>query len=159
MKKLLALILVLCLAMSIAACGKSITISAPEIYDELAKAVALPQMLTLDESLMLDYCGIDASKTTGAKVVICEDSLKTDEVWIIEATDEEAADQIVSLAKNRLTKKGEESIKYSPEQYAVVQQAQVLRSGKYVMLLVSPDAQNMATALETITGVELEKVN
>ncbi len=159
MKKLLVLILALCLALSVAACGKSITVSAQEIYDALAKTVALPEMLTLDEALMLDYCGIDAAKTTGAKVVICADSLKTDEVWIIEAADEAAADEIVELAKTRLTKKGEESIKYSPEQYAVVQQAQVLRSGKYVMLLVSPDAQNMATALETITGVALEKVN
>ena len=159
MKKLLAVILIACLVLSLAACGKEIGISAKEIYDKMTQAVALPEMLKLDESMMLDYCGIDAATTTGAEVVICADSLKTDEVWIVEATDEAAADEIVDLAKTRLNKKDEESIKYSPEQNAVVKQAQILRSGKYVMLLVSPDAQSMATALETITGASLEKVN
>ena len=113
----------------------------------------LPEMLELDAGLMLDYCGIKEADVTAAKVLICADSLRTDEIWLIQAKDAAAADTIVKLAEKRLTKKGEASITYSPEQYAVVEKAELLRQGNFVALIVSPDVAPMADAFRQYAGL------
>ncbi len=168
MKRFLALSLALLLMLGLAACGgeerpkdtvKPVEMAVADIYTQLGEKVVLPEMLTVNESMILDFCGIEEKDRKNAVVAICADSLKTDEIWVIEAADEAAAQRIVDLAKARLKKKGEESITYSPEQYAVVEKAQLLQNGNHVVLLVSPEVQSLATALETITGTTFEKMN
>lgn len=168
MKKLFSLCLAVAVMLGMVACGgdtqnndeiKPVEKSAADIYTELGNVVELPEMLQLNESLMLDYCGIEAADVKQAEVYICADSLKTDEFWLIEAVDEAAVTEIVDLAKARLKKKGEESITYSPEQYAVVEKAQLLQNGNHVILLVSPNVEDLATALVSVTGTTFDKVN
>ena len=48
--------------------------------------------------------------------------------------------------------KGEESITYSPEQYEVVQKAQVLTNGLYMALIVSPDVEALAEIFRASAG-------
>ena len=168
MKRFFALSLALLLMLGLTACGgeekpddtaKPVEMAVADIYTQLGEKIALPEMLTVSESMILDFCGIEENDRKSAVVAICADSLKTDEIWVIEAADEAAAKRIVDLAKARLKKKGEESITYSPEQYAVVEKAQLLQNGNHVILLVSPDVQPLATALEAITGTTFEKMN
>ena len=163
MKKLLILTLAALMMFSLLACGgngneesqpKEIKqLDMKVAYQTLEGAVQLPAMLTLDESLMLDYCGISSEKVKQAVVAICEDSLRTDEIWLLEAVSEDAAKDLMDAANNRLKKKGEESITYSPEQYAVVQKAQLLQFEKYVVLFVSPDAEALANAFRQELGI------
>lgn len=138
---------------------KPVEMSVADIYTQLGEKIVLPEMLTVNEAMILDFCGIEENDRKNAVVAICADSLKTDEIWVIEAKDEAAAERIVELAKARLKKKGEESITYSPEQYAVVEKAQLLQNGNHVVLLVSPEVQPLATVLEAITGTTFEKKN
>lgn len=168
MKKVLALGLALLMMLGLAACSgeekpddavKPVEMAVADIYTQLDDKIALPEMLTVNEGMILDFCGVEEKDRKSAVVAICADSLKTDEIWMIEAKDEAAADRIVDLAKARLKKKGEESITYSPEQYAVVEKAQLLKNGDYVILLVSPNAEAMVTALEEITGTSFDKMN
>lgn len=168
MKRIFALSLALLLMLGLAACGgeekpndtvKPVETAVADIYAQLGEKVALPEMLSVNEAMILDFCGITEADRKSAVVAICADSLKTDEIWVIEAADEAAAKRIVDFAKARLKKKGEESITYSPEQYAVVEKAQLLQNGDHVILLVSPDAQALAAALETVTGTTFEKMN
>ena len=126
----------------------------PAIYEKLTAEVALPPMLELPADLTLDLCGIKAEDVTYAKVEICEDSLRTDEIWLIEAKDEETAKTIEELAQKRLKAKGEESITYSPEQYAVVEKAELIRTGKYVALFVSPDSAALAEVFRAEAGLK-----
>lgn len=164
MKKWLIMIAVVALVLGLTACGGEeapapVQMEVQQIYTQLSEKVALPAMLTLNDALLLDICGIQTADVKQAVVAICEDSLRTDEIWMVEAADEAAARRIVELAQKRLTKKGEESITYSPEQYAVVEKAQLLQNGSYVILLVSPDAADMVSAVQTITGTVFEKMN
>ena len=133
MKKVIAICLALLCLLSLAACGKESggDTSAPsvtdmnEMYGKIQQAVQMPEMLKLDAAMMLDYCGIRQEDVKQAVVAICADSLR-------------------ALANKRLEKKGEESITYSPEQYAVVEKAQLVQKGNFIALLVSPDSEAMA---------------
>lgn len=150
MKKIICFCLVLLL---LAGCGaQTVKLELAEVYADIGKRVALPDMLELDEGMMLDYCGIRSEDVSQAVVLICADSLKTDEIWLLEAVDAKAADRLMELAEGRLAQKGEESITYSPEQYKVVQKAQLIREGNYVALLVSPDSEAMAQVFQQAAG-------
>ncbi len=160
MKKVLVLLLVLVTVLSLAACGEQtdgqtpVSMDMNTTYHSIAGAVEAPEMLELTEDLMLDYCGIRKEMVKQAKVMICADSLRTDEIWLLEAVDEAAAKNLVALANKRLEKKGEENITYSPEQYAVVQKAELVHSGLYIGLFVSPDAAAMANVFRADAGIK-----
>ncbi len=162
MKKILILALALLMAFGMAACGEEKPeeteptvkeLNMASVYDKLTTAAQIPEMLQLEASMMLDYCGIDSAKTKQAVVQICADSLRTDEIWLLEATDEAAAKELMDAANERLRKKGEESITYSPEQYAVVQKAKLFQTGNYVVLIVSPDVDALVTAFNQEAGI------
>ncbi len=161
MKKVIALCLASLMLLGLCACAPAEEtpdtpakeLNMETVYENLQKAADLPEMLQLDESLMLDYCGIRAEDVKQAVVVICADSLRTDELWLIEAKDADAAETIAELAKSRLKKKGEESITYSPEQYAVVEKAKLLQTGNYIALLVSPDVAALESAFRQEAGM------
>ena len=153
MKKLICVLLSLVLLLGIAGCqSEAVEMDMQAVYEEISQSIELPQMLELDASLMLDYCGIKAADVKQAVVVICADSLRTDEIWLLEATDADAASRLMSLAEKRLKKKGEESITYSPEQYKVVEKAQLIQAGNCIALLVSPDAEAMAQVFNQAAG-------
>lgn len=120
------------------------------LYDSMA--AQMPEMIVLDESMMLNFCGIAAEDCTQVIAAICADGLRTDELWLIEAVDEAALDRLKSLAETRLKAKGEESISYSPEQYAVVEKAQIITSGLYLAVIVSPDVDVLADTCNGVIG-------
>lgn len=176
MKKVLILILTMTMMLTMAACGGNQTeatqpateapatepsgeitvglwLELKDVYAKMGTAAQLPEMIELNESLMLDYCGIAAGDVQQAVVVICADSLRTDEIWLLEAVDEAAAEKLAGLANKRLEKKGEESITYSPEQYAVVEKAKLLQNGCYLALIVSPDVDVLATVVSQELGI------
>lgn len=140
MKKYVALLLAV-LMLCLAGCGgkdqtKNV-IDVQAVYDSMADV--LPEMLPMDEAMMLNFCGIKAEQCKQVVVAVCSDGLRADEVWLIEAVDEGALEELKNLADGRLTRKGEESITYSPEQYEVVKKAEVITAGNYLAVLVSPD--------------------
>lgn len=114
----------------------------PALYEEMAKL--MPQMIMMDETMLMNFCGIDAADCVSYAAAISYDGLRTDEVWLVEAVSEEAMDRIEQLAQTRLKMKGEETISYAPEQYKVVEQARLIREGQYLALIVSPDVEALA---------------
>ena len=121
-----------------------------KIYETMAER--MPEMILMDETTMLNFCGIHPEDCVQVVAAICADGLITDEVWLIEAKDAESLDKLKALAENRLQMKGEESITYSPEQYAVVQEAKILTEGLYMALIVSPDVEELADIFMNAMG-------
>ena len=157
MKRMIAMILAACTLLCLSGCGSDAAVEteapaatqavkAPadmaKIYEEMAQQ--MPEMILMDEDTMLNFCGIRAEDCVQVVAAICADGLITDEVWLIEARDAEALENLKKLAETRLQMKGEESITYSPEQYAVVQEAKILTDGMYMALIVSPDVDTLA---------------
>ena len=146
MKKLFALMLAI-LMLCMTGCGgkdagSDVSMDVQSVYDSMVSV--LPEMLPMDETMMLNFCGIEADMCEQAVVAVCFDGLRADEVWLIEAKDADSLKTLQQLAQSRLDRKGEESITYSPEQYEVVQKAQVITAGNYLAVLVSPDVQQLA---------------
>lgn len=144
MKRYIALILVV-LMLAMTGCGSkeaSVSMDVNAVYESMVSI--MPEMLAMDENMMLNFCGIEADMCKQAKVAVCFDGLRADEIWLIEAADASALEELKTLAEGRLERKGEESITYSPEQYKVVEAAQVITAGNYLAVIVSPDAQALA---------------
>lgn len=145
MKRFVALLLAV-LMLCLAGCGgkdsgADVQMDVQEVYGSMVSV--MPEMLAMDEMMMLNFCGIEAEMCKQAVVSVCFDGLRADEVWLIEAKDADTLKQLQTLAQSRLERKGEESITYSPEQYEVVQKAEVLTAGNYLAVLVSPDVDQL----------------
>ena len=108
----------------------------------------------MSDDMMLNFCGINRSDCKQAVVSVSSDGLRADEIWLLEANDAETAENLVKLANTRIERKGEESITYSPEQYEIVQKAEIIRTGNYVALIVSPDVDALAAQFRTAAGLE-----
>lgn len=149
MKRIVSLILALVMMLGLTACGgkNQKDVNMEVLYQTLQET--LPDMILLeDEGLRLNLMGIQEADCVQVITAVCADGLRTDEVWLIEAKDAAALERISALAENRLIAKGEESITYSPEQYAVVQKAVTVTEGMYFALLVSPDVEALKAAVD-----------
>lgn len=65
------------------------------------------------------------------------------ELFIIKATDETTLANIQEKLNNELNSKLNQTKDYLPEQYAIVEKCEVGTNGKYVRLIISPDADKM----------------
>lgn len=149
MRRGISFLVALVLMLSMTACGgesaKKVDLNA--LYDQLLETT--PEMILIEDSNMrLNLFGIQEADCVQVVIAVCADGLRTDEVWLIEAKDSGALERIVTLAENRLFAKGEESITYSPEQYAIVQKAEMVTEGLYFALLVSPDVDTLKASVE-----------
>lgn len=148
MKKLTEAALLCALALLILllpACGSAAGGDADlsALYAQMEEKFTLPAMSALSERQLERYYGIDTAACPQLVVMQCDDGLRVDEIWLIQAADEGAAEQLLALAQSRLDQLAAETENYLPDQYAVVRDSRALRVGSYVALLISPDAAEM----------------
>ena len=154
MKRIFALILAMLVVLSMAACGaKPEPTEAPKEPADLnalyeSYTANLPAMFPIDETTMLNFVGMKAEDCTQVVIAVCANGLRTDEVWLVEAKDTAALERIQALVNSRLAAKEDETISYAPDQYAVVEQAEVVTDGLYLALLVSPDVDTLKATFE-----------
>ena len=115
--------------------------------------VEMPEMMRVEEDLLLDMYGIKAEQYKQVEVYLCVNSLRADEIWLIEAVSETALAELKALAEFRLTAKDEESVTYSPEQNAVVKKAHLATYGNYLVMIVSPEVEAITAAFKAEAGV------
>ena len=149
MKKTITLLLILSLLLSLAACGgkeKATSVDVNALYDSYSEH--LPEMFYPDDTTLLNFLGIDVEDCTQYKIAICAEGMRADEVWLIEAKDETALETLTQLAQIRIASKLDETVSYAPDQYLIVQKAQVLTNGLYLALLISPDVDTLKAGFE-----------
>ena len=141
------LCLLLAVSLLLTGCGGS---SAPgnldlnAFYDKLSEEFTLPDMMELSDKKMENYYGLRSDACTQLLARLNSDGQSVDEIWLIEAAGDAEAEEIASLAEFRVKQVCQETENYSPEQYAVAKQAQIVKDGRYVALFISPDAKAMA---------------
>lgn len=149
MKKLLSLILLCALVLSLAACGakeEAAPVDLNALYESFAPS--LPDMFQPDEETLMNFLGIDTADCAQYVVSICGNGMQADEVWLIEAKDADALTRLTELAQTRIAAKEDETISYAPDQYAIIQKAELLTSGNYLALLISPDVDTLKAGFE-----------
>ena len=150
MKKFLSLILILALTLS--ACGKSPEkeVDLQPVFNSLTEK--MPEMLVLDETIRLNLLGISSADCRQVITAICADSVRADEIWLIQAKDTAALERIKALANTRVEAQAEVCESYSPDQYAIVKEAELVTSGLYLALLIGPDAAAMKETFVSAIG-------
>lgn len=150
MKKIISLLLVLSLVLSLAACGsetkEAVSIDVKALYESYSQY--MPDMFYPDETTMMDFLGIDVQDCAQYQVAICAEGMRTDEVWLIEAKDEASLEKLRQLAQTRIEAKLDETVSYAPDQYVVVEKAELLTNGLYLALLISPDVEALKSGFE-----------
>ena len=150
MKKVISLILAFALLLSLAACGgkqeEAVSLDLDALFESYSQY--LPDMFYPDEATMLNFLGINVEDCIRYKVAICAEGMRSDEVWLIEAKDEAALETLRQLAQTRIESKLEETVSYAPDQYVVVEKAQILTNGLYLALLISPDVDALKAGFE-----------
>ena len=168
MKRILSFVFALMMVLSLAACGnngdngsegstgstagvKELVMT--DVYTAITSGVNMPEMMSVDSDMLLDLYGIKAEYCKQSVVYICVNSLRADEIWLLEATDAASMEALKGLVQSRLDQKDAESITYDPQQNAIVKAAQVIEVGNYRVMIVSPDAAAIAQAFRTQAGI------
>lgn len=150
MKKTVCFILALILVFAVCGCGgeeaPAKTVELQPLYDSLTPS--LPDMLVLDETMRLNLMGIKDEYCSQVICSVVAFSLQADEIWLIEAADEEALATLKTRAENRLRAKMEEASFYSPTQYAICEDGRIITHGLYLAFIVSPDADSFEAAFK-----------
>jgi hypothetical protein len=149
-KKSLMTAMVFLMALIVAACsgGGAVKVNPAEAYADISGSVAMPEMMEIPSSIVLDYYGIRSEDYTDAVFYMSADSLLADEVVIVNAVNAEAAKRVKDKLDVRLNQKLMSAQDYSPEQYEIIRKCKVRSDGLTVAMLVSPDVQGMTDAYE-----------
>ena len=167
MKKFISILLIAMTLLSLAACqpGDPATTAAnggskepkelvlADTYTAITANANMPEMWKVDNDLLLDLYGIQAQQCKQLEVYQCVNSLRADEIWLIEAVSADALAELKQKAEARLAAKDEESITYDPEQNAIVKKAHLATYGNYLVMIVSPDVETITAAFKTEAGV------
>ena len=149
--KITAVAILFCISVLCTACGtqpKQSSVDLQEIYEQFLEEGSVPEMSLLSSERVKKLYGIDTSVCPQAIFATCNDGLRIDEIWLVEAETQDAAEEIETIARGRVNQLLHETENYLPDQYAVAKQAEVLRNGKTVALLISPDATKLAALFE-----------
>ncbi len=150
MKKMISLLLALALLLTLAACGgkaeEPVSIDVKALYESYGQY--MPDMFFPDEDTMMNFLGISVEDCVQYQVAICAEGMRADEVWLMEAKDASALENLKQLAQTRVEAKLEETVTYAPDQYVVVEKAVILTQGNYLALLISPDVDALKAGFE-----------
>lgn len=149
MKKFISVLLLFSMLLSMTACGKeeeakSVDVNA--LYESYSEH--LPEMFHPDESTLLNFLGIRTEDCKQYQVALCAEGMRADEIWLIEAKDEASLEKLRQLAQTRIEAKLDETVSYVPDQYVIVEKAELLTNGLYLALLISPDVDTLKADFE-----------
>ncbi len=146
MKRLRITAILLLIAALLAGCGQK-EAPAPDmqsLYQKMTETAGQTEMITISAEKAELLLGIAPGDCVQCITALCSDSLLADELWLLEGKDAAAADRLEALAKARVEQKGAEMKNYLPEQYQVVQEAEIIRHDRCVWLIISPLAEELA---------------
>lgn len=120
-----------------------------EIMSEMEKQATLSDMMELIESDLLDIYGIESSDAAQFCGCILGDGISPDEIVMIKAANEDAAQRVRQSLENRLQNKINEAKGYNPDAYALMQKSKVSIKGVYVSMIVSPEQDALVSIYDS----------
>ena len=117
-----------------------------DVFKKIGEEVELPDMVELNDKLLMRYYGIDAADVADYAGGVDSSGVGQDEIVIIKAADESKVEGIEKALQTRYDSKLTQQDNYNPDEAEKIRGCKVETSGLYVTLIISNDA-------DTITGI------
>ena len=143
MKKFAAILLLIAIVLTFAACGGKKEAVPVNLSSVMAKFALGDEMLSLNEGDLLDLYGIKGEDVKQFAGAVNTSGIKCDEIVMIEAVGSDAAGRVKSALDNRYQAKLNEMENYIPEEYAVIKECSVTASGNFIAMIVSHNAAEL----------------
>ncbi|MBQ6152764.1 MAG: DUF4358 domain-containing protein [Ruminococcus sp.] len=143
MKKI-AIILVAVIILSTVLCACSGGKKLSSVYEDITKQVELKDMLVLTTTDQLDkYYGIAAEDVEDFAGCINSTGVDQEEIIMIKATDDAAADRVKEALQLRYDTKLAQNKNYNAEQAEIIESCSVDQDGLYVSMIISTNADQI----------------
>lgn len=154
-KRILTGICALLAVAALAGCsggGGAKDVSVDELADNLSQNVTYAEPLNALEPEAVERAfRIDSADTSAVKAYLGSGAT-VDEVSVWEGTDDKAAERIEQALKDRVETRTADYSDYMPDEVPKLENAILVRQGKYVVLCVTEDAQNAQKLIDEGLG-------
>ena len=120
------------------------------LYAQVSEGADLPEMILLTPEKAEKQYGVAAEDCLASVIAVSADSVRSDEIWLVEAVSEEAAQRVYDCASARLQAKREETENYFPDQYDMLKKAVLLQDSIYVIFLAMPESGTAALMIQNL---------
>ena len=125
-----------------------------EVYSAIKAEVTLSDMNEFTDVSALDrFYGISSASVEDFAGGVNNSGVNMEEIVLVKAKDDAAADSIKTSLENRKQAKYNENKNYNPEQAEMIQKCSVERSGLYVSMILSPNAEKITSVYRSQLGI------
>lgn len=143
-KGIIACLLAVLLTLSACSGGTKIPdVDLTQVRTDLLEAQGIEDPYLLDTDALKSLYGIEAEDVAQSASYVTMDGTFPDEIILVQAVDDKAAERIQSCLKTRLDEVMVQSQTYDPENYAAAQKCTVTVDGTYVALILSPEQETL----------------
>ena len=125
-----------------------VTKSIEEIYTEIQDSVELYSPMEFDDEFLMNYYGIDASLLEEYVFSMSEDAASAEMIVVMKAKSAEDVDNLSALMQVVVDEKRNEMENYLPEQFAIVEKAEVKTRDNYIWLVISENEDTIKKIIE-----------
>ena len=146
----------LVLAIMLCACGgaKGNGKKLSEVYSAIKSQVTLSEMNEFSDVKALDrFYGISADSVEDFAGGVNNSGVNMEEIVLVKAKDDNAAASVETALNNRKQAKYNENKNYNPEQAEMIDKCSVTRSGSYVAMILSPNAEKITSIYKSELGL------
>lgn len=144
-QRTIALILSLLLALGLTACGgkEEVAVDLTDVRGAMLEVQAPDEPWLLETDALKNLYGIEADDVQQSASYVTMSGTFPDEIILVQAVDEKAAERIQSALKARLSEVMVQSQSYDPDNYVAAQKCTVTVNGTYVALILSPEQESL----------------
>ena len=156
MKKIICVLLALTALISLTACsggtksGKDVDLGA--LKDKMISELSIENANSIDADALMGLYGISADDIEQSACFTTMSGAFPDEVVMIKTKDADAFDIVYEKLSARVDEVKVQSQNYDAENYALAQKCEIVSSGNYVAMFLSPDYDEMVKLFNEAIG-------
>ena len=151
MKKIIASILLICIALTLAACQtepKKLTCTVDELKTKLSAVNAEGDLMTYDSDRLADELVIKSGDYTEGFLLIPIDSAGVETIAFFVCADDAAAENVKLRLETKVSDTRTQQKDYNADNYTVAMAATVTKEGSYVYLIMSPNKDKIQKVID-----------
>lgn len=122
--------------------------SLTDIYAQIQENVALYSPIEFDDEFLMNYYGIDASLLEEYVFSMSEDATSAETIVLMKAKETGDVEALKNALQVVVDEKRNEMENYLPEQFAIVDKAQVEAKDNYIWLVISENEDKIEKIIE-----------